>query len=128
GTVSQGNTWLKNNVEAYRQWAQTHNSLLIMTFDEDSSGNNQVATIFVGQMVKPGQYGEYLDHFGVLRTIEDMYGLAHAGASATATSLTDIWNTATKPPAAPSNLTATPASSSEIDLSWTDNDPTNESG
>ena len=91
GTVSQGDTWLKNNVEAYRQWAQTHNSLLIMTFDEDSSGNNQVATIFDGQMVKPGQYNEYLDHFGVLRTVEDMYGLPHAGASATATPISDIF-------------------------------------
>src|SRR5947207_9674491 len=91
GTVSQGDTWLKNNVEAYRQWAQTHNSLLIMTFDEDSSGNNQVATIFDGQMVKPGQYNEYLDHFGVLRTVEDMYGLPHAGASATATAISDIF-------------------------------------
>src|SRR5436309_5444070 len=42
-------------------------------------------------MVKPGQYNEYLDHFGVLRTIEDMYGLPHAGASATATPISDIF-------------------------------------
>jgi len=79
GTVSDGDTWLKNNIEPYRQWAQTHNSLLIVTFDEDDNGNNQIATMFDGQMVKPGQYGEYLDHFGVLRTIEDMYGLPYAG-------------------------------------------------
>src|SRR5438105_4954660 len=60
GTISQGDTWLKNNIEAYRQWAQTHNSLLIVTFDEDDgSQKNQIATIFDGQMVKPGQYNEY---------------------------------------------------------------------
>src|SRR5260370_26425336 len=91
GTVSQGDTWLKNNMEPYRVWAQTHNSVLIMTFDEDSSGNNQIATIFDGQMVKVGQYNEYLDHFGVLQTIEDMYGLPHAGASASATTISDIF-------------------------------------
>jgi hypothetical protein len=91
GTVSQGDTWLKNNIEPYRQWAQTHNSLLIVTWDEDDNGNNQIATIFDGQMVKQGQYSEYLDHFGVLRTIEDMYGLPYAGASATATTISDIF-------------------------------------
>jgi Phosphoesterase family/FG-GAP-like repeat len=92
GSVSTGDTWLQNNVEAYRQWAMTHNSLLIVTFDEDDgSQHNQIATIFDGQMVKAGQYSEHLDHFGVLRTIEDMYGLPHAGASATATTISDIF-------------------------------------
>jgi fibronectin type 3 domain-containing protein len=122
GTIAQGDAWLQQNIDSYAQWAKTHNSLLIVQWDEDDgSQNNQVATIFVGQMVKPGQYGEYLNHFGVLRTIEDMYGLAYAGASATATSLTDIWTTASNPPAAPSNLTASAVSTSEIDLAWTNN-------
>jgi len=31
----------------------------------------------------------------VLRTIEDMYGTAYAGASATATPITDAWTTST---------------------------------
>ena len=39
----------------------------------------------------PGSYGETINHFNVLRTIEDMYGLPPAGASATATPITDIW-------------------------------------
>jgi hypothetical protein len=35
GTIAQGDTWLKNNMDAYAQWARTHNSLLIVTWDED---------------------------------------------------------------------------------------------
>jgi hypothetical protein len=42
-------------------------------------------------MVKPGRYDERITHHGVLRTLEDMYGLDHAGAAATATPITDIW-------------------------------------
>jgi hypothetical protein len=42
-------------------------------------------------MVTPGSYSETINHFSVLRTIEDMYGLTYAGASATATPITDVW-------------------------------------
>jgi hypothetical protein len=94
GTVAAADAWLKDNLDPYVQWAQTHNSLLILTFDEDdSSQRNQIPTLFVGPMVVPGSYGETIYHFNVLRTIEDMYGLPHAGASATAAPITDVWQT-----------------------------------
>jgi acid phosphatase len=41
--------------------------------------------------VRSGAYGEHISHYNVLRTIEDMYGLAHAGASASASPITDVW-------------------------------------
>ncbi len=95
-STATGDTWLKAHLDSYVQWAKAHNSVLITTFDEDdSAGNNQIATIFNGQPVKTGSYNEHVDHFGVLRTIEDMYGLPYAGAAATATSITDAWNTGT---------------------------------
>src|SRR5262249_42636584 len=78
GTIAQGDAWLQSNLDSYVQWAQTHNSLLIVTWDEDDfSQSNQVPTIFVGPMVQPGQYGEQIDHYSVLRTVEDMYGLPY---------------------------------------------------
>ena len=55
GTIAQGDTWLKNNLSDYVTWANTHNSLLIVTWDEDDgSQDNQISTIFVGPMVKTG--------------------------------------------------------------------------
>lgn len=96
GSVQQGDTWLKNNLEAYAQWAKNNNSLLIVTWDEnDSSAGNHIPTIFDGAMVKPGQYDEAINHYSVLRTVEDMYHLPYAGASAGATPITDIWTTST---------------------------------
>jgi hypothetical protein len=93
GTIKMADDWLQNNLDGYAQWAKTHNSLLILTWDEDDySGNNQIATVFLGAQVVGGQYDETINHFDVLRTLEDMYGLGHAGASADATPITDIWH------------------------------------
>ncbi len=36
GSVCVGDTWLKENIDAYYQWAKDNNSLLIFTFDEDN--------------------------------------------------------------------------------------------
>jgi hypothetical protein len=92
GTVQQGDTWLKDNISQYAQWAKTHNSLLIVTFDEDDfTPANHIPTIFVGQMVKPGQYSETINHYNVLRTIEAMYGLSALGNAAQAQPITDVW-------------------------------------
>lgn len=93
GTIQQGDTWLQNNMNAYAQWAKTHNSLLIVTWDEDdSSQSNQVPTLFVGANVTPGKYSEQINHYSVLRTLEDAYGLGHLGGSASATPITDVFS------------------------------------
>lgn len=92
GTIGAGDTWLKNNLSAYVSWAASNNSLLIVTWDEDDgNGGNHIATIFVGPMVKPGQYSETINHYTVLRTIEAMYGLKPIGNARTATPITDVW-------------------------------------
>jgi hypothetical protein len=92
GTVAQGDTWLQNNIDGYAQWAKTHNSDLIVTWDEDdSSSNNQILTIAVGANVKPGTYSETINHYNVLRTIEDIYNLGYAGSSSSATPITDAF-------------------------------------
>jgi hypothetical protein len=94
GIVELGDTWLHDNLDAYAQWAKTHNSLFILTFDEDdSSQSNQIATIFVGALVVPGDYAESINHFTVLATLQAMYGLAPAlGGAADKTAITDVWD------------------------------------
>jgi len=75
GSISQGDTWLRNNLDAYAQWARTHNSLLIVVWDEDDSGgNNQVAAIFYGARVTPGFYGTNWDHFNMCATLAKLVG------------------------------------------------------
>ncbi len=92
GGIVRGDAWLKENIEPYAQWAMKHNSLLIVTWDEDNgSKDNRIATIMVGQMVKPGKYGQRIDHYNILRTIEEMYGLPPLNESASRQTIKDIW-------------------------------------
>jgi hypothetical protein len=121
GTIQQADDWLKTNIiDTYLPWAMTHNSLLIVTWDEDGTNTptNQIPTIFAGANVRPGNYtesnlnlsnpyvaspmdpgiqtptGTAMNHYNVLATIEDAYKLAHIGASVNRPSVSDIFVTA----------------------------------
>lgn len=91
-SVSTGDSWLRQHIQPYAAWAQTHHSLLIVDWDEGSElGSNQIATIFAGQMVKPGEYGQRINHYSVLHTIESLYRLPALGQAAKAKVITGIW-------------------------------------
>jgi hypothetical protein len=91
-SVGTGDTWIKNNLDGYAQWAKTHNSLLIITFDEDSGTSvNQIFTAFVGAGVKLGTYSESVNHYTILRTIEASYGLSALGNAASKSPILDTW-------------------------------------
>ena len=118
--IAAGDAWLRGNVGAYARWAAAHNSLLIVTWDEDDySSVNHIATIFYGAHIKPGRYGEPnsttfvsvinadnqpsgppqyqpvqgVNHWNVLRTIEDIYRLGHIGGANKVAPITDIFTT-----------------------------------
>lgn len=113
GSITEGDTWLANNMEAYRQWAQTHDSLLIFTFDESDMGelaadpNNQIITTISGQGIVDGKYDEAaiarfhlsnaaapdtaINHYNLLKTIEDIEGTANDASNVAAfNSQTDV--------------------------------------
>jgi phosphatidylinositol-3-phosphatase len=91
-TIVRGDRWLRAKLDAYVRWADTHNSLLIVTWDEDDdSAGNHIATIFVGPMVRQGLYARRIDHYTVLRALLDLYGLPPLGKSAAAASLDYVW-------------------------------------
>jgi hypothetical protein len=113
GTVAEGDSWLHDHFDGYVQWAKTHNSLLVLTFDEDDNNSgNRIPTVFVGASVQAGSYSERINHYNVLRTLEDAYDLPHAGAAATALPITDIWDSSGTPAPTPTptpTATSTPA-------------------
>jgi phosphatidylinositol-3-phosphatase len=95
--VKNGDVWLSKNIDPYYKWAKTHNSLLIITFDENEDTNgmmdltdpssaekvkqNRIPTIFAGAHIKHGDYpeGRGITHVNILRTLEAMYGLHKSG-------------------------------------------------
>ncbi|MFE7359182.1 alkaline phosphatase family protein [Streptomyces sp. NPDC057543] len=82
GTLAQGDAFVKT-FDSYIQWAKTHNSLFVLTWDEDDfSPVNRIPTIMVGPMAKAGEYNEHVNHYNVLKTLLDMYGLDHINHTA----------------------------------------------
>lgn len=95
--VKAGDTWLKDKLGKYYEWAKTHNSLLIVTWDENSDWShfngltnpaskdrdirNRIPTIIAGAHIRHGNYpeGRGVTHVNLLRTIEAIYGLPKAG-------------------------------------------------
>lgn len=86
-SIPAGDRWLRKNIDPYYQWAKDHNSLLILTFDENNDKRaymgltnplvdprscigegryheycvdlqNRIVTIFAGAHIKPGDYPE----------------------------------------------------------------------
>ncbi|GGO89394.1 alkaline phosphatase family protein [Wenjunlia tyrosinilytica] len=96
-SIGTGDSWLKSKLDGYAQWAKTHNSLLVTTFDEDSGTSvNQIYTSLVGEHVKVGyESTASVNHYSVLRTLEDMYGLRALGKAADKSPITDAWTTST---------------------------------
>ena len=89
----RGDTWLRAHVGPIVTWAASHDALFILTWDESSAPvSNHIPLVFVGPMVKPGRYDEPVDHYRVLRTIEDLMRLrAHAGGAAGVAPISDVW-------------------------------------
>ncbi len=75
---------------------QMERTLVIVTFDE-SEGNNKperIYTVFLGAMVKPQEVTAAYNHYSVLRTIEDNFGLApirKQSGDGIASPITGIW-------------------------------------
>jgi acid phosphatase len=97
-SIITGDSWMRQNLDGYAQWARTHNSLLVVTFDESESKSdrdNHIATVAVGQRVVPGPVAGRTDHYGLLRTLEDLYRLPLLGHSADAAAIPGLWRAST---------------------------------
>ncbi|KDF02000.1 acid phosphatase [Mycolicibacterium aromaticivorans JS19b1 = JCM 16368] len=94
GSVAQADTWLAANIAPYANWAMANHGLLIVTFDEDDDAErNQISTILYGADVRPGTYGEPINHYSVLSTVEQLYGLPKTGLAATTPPIASVWAT-----------------------------------
>jgi hypothetical protein len=92
GPIRRADAWLQEHLGGYATWAKSNNSLLIVTFDEDDDhASNRIFTLFYGDCIKPGQYAEKIDHYSVLRTIEEVEGLVPLGVSAQRAAISSVW-------------------------------------
>jgi hypothetical protein len=92
GTIGEGDTWLQDHLGDYVDWAATHNSILIVTFDEGlPNSDNHIATIFAGAHVIAGNNAQAANHYSLLGTVQEMYDLPPIAHTATAAPISGIW-------------------------------------
>ncbi|MFZ0735199.1 MAG: alkaline phosphatase family protein [Candidatus Sulfotelmatobacter sp.] len=98
-TVIVAGAWARKFLDESFPEKLRQGTLVVVTFDE-SGGNqdNRVYTLFLGDMVKPASeqdaaaLGHYYNHYSVLRTIEDNFGLQPLTANdRDATPIKGIW-------------------------------------
>lgn len=86
--VAAGDAWASKNIPAIESYNAAHNGLLIFTFDEaEYDSTNHIVTIFDGLGLH-GQSSQNINHYNVLRYIEDTFGLPALGNSASASAIT----------------------------------------
>jgi len=117
GTIQQGDSWLQAHLGAYQTWAQTHNSVFVLVFDENSSDTNltvPLTQIITGQGIAPSSQSAHVGHENLLRTVEDWYSLPLLGGSATAADLPGVpmpWSGVSSPPPSTTSPSASPTPS-----------------
>jgi hypothetical protein len=90
--VATGDTWLKRFVTPLLGSHQLAHSVVFVVFDESDSADPRIAALALGPLVKPGSaYRPSMSHYGLLRTVEDAWGLPRLGRSARVAPLTGIW-------------------------------------
>jgi acid phosphatase len=91
-SVSTGDAWLRAQVGRFLQLPKT---VVFVLFDEGSSsfgGGGHTAALALGKTVRPGsRFTGVTSHYGVLRTIEQAWGLPLLGHSAHVAPITGIW-------------------------------------
>ena len=96
-SVATGDRWLESFMDPLLRAGELRRSVVFITFDEaerpdDRGGGGQVPAIVVGPGVRPDSVSSVpLNHYSLLRTIEDAWKLRLLGLSATAQPVTGIW-------------------------------------
>jgi hypothetical protein len=91
-SVATGDAWLRRLLPPLLRLRDT---AVFVVFDEGSSdlrGGGHVPAFVAGTAVTPhSRFSGVTDHYGLLRTIEDAWGLPLLGRSADAAPITGIW-------------------------------------
>lgn len=92
GDIRRGDVWLREHLDPYVRWSRNHESLFILTFDEDDfHHDNRILTLFSGAHVQAGRYSQRIDHYDVLSTLAAFYKIPAPGEAAKRKPISGIW-------------------------------------
>jgi phosphatidylinositol-3-phosphatase len=77
--IQRGDTWLKGNLPQMLSWVNAHGGVVLVVWDEGSSGNGNgpVPMFAAGPHVKTGGYASPVafSHSSTLKSVEEIFGL-----------------------------------------------------
>ena len=94
--LQKGSRWLEAFFRTWFPWEQKemNGTLVIVTFDESEGNekNDRIYTVFLGDMVKNQTVDKEYNHYSVLKTIEDNFGLPPLNSGdANEAPITEAW-------------------------------------
>jgi acid phosphatase len=96
-SVAMGDAWLASMVPTILATPDFNSSVLFLVWDEgtsDTGGGGQVPMLVISPLALPGFQSTVAEnHFSLLRTIQDAWGLGTLGQTATATAMTEYFQT-----------------------------------
>jgi hypothetical protein len=94
-SVATGDAWLKAHVAPLLHSPQLRGGVVFVVFDEgtsDRGGGGRIEALALGPTVRRGsRFARATNHYGLLRTIEDAWGLPRLGFSRKGTPIGGIW-------------------------------------
>jgi len=93
-SVETGDTWLGGFLSPLLRSQMLANSVIFVITDEPATeqATAAVPALALGPLVQPGaRFSSRTSHYGLLRTIEDAWGLPRLGHSAQVKPITGIW-------------------------------------
>src|SRR5262249_54137084 len=91
-SVGVGDAWLRRTAP---RLLKLPNSVVFVVFDEGATalhGGGRVPALALGTAVRPhARFAATTDHYGLLRTIEEAWGLPFLGRSARVAPITGVW-------------------------------------
>jgi hypothetical protein len=93
--VATGDAWLKAHIVPLVSSPELRGGVVFVVFDEgtsDTGGGGRIAALALGPTVRRGaKFTRATNHYGLLRTIEDAWGLPRLGLSRRGTPVGGIW-------------------------------------
>ena len=94
-SVATGDAWLEAHVAPLLRSRELRGGVVFVVFDEgtsDTGGGGRVEALALGPTVRRGsRFTMSTNHYGLLRTIEDAWGLPRLGFSRKGTPIGGIW-------------------------------------
>jgi phosphatidylinositol-3-phosphatase len=94
-SIATGDAWLRAHVAPLLRSPELRGGVVFVVFDEgtsDTGGGGHVDALALGPTVRRGsKFAKPTNHYGLLRTIEDAWGLPRLGLSRAAVPIGGIW-------------------------------------